>query len=249
MRAPRIREAQRTETRHAMSRLRRIKVDRRTALRLGALALVIVVVSLLAQRYLDLSQDSIERAVDRAGVFGPAAYAVVLFLGISVPFNPVSDLATVSVAALVFEPRVSIAATFVAQTAALIVNYTVARRFGSRVVRLLAGQRASEVVARVGDRLDARRVFAIRFLLPLTAIGIDVISYLSGLRRLNFARFYVASIIPWTIIGAAFFYSTSVLREQSLVLFFLPAALLILVPVIVVVGRNRYNAYRAGGGS
>ena len=232
-----------------VSRLRRIKVDRRTALRLGALAFVIVVVSLLAQRYLGISQDGIEEAVDRAGVFAPAAYAVVLFLGISVPFNPVSDLATVSVAALVFEPHVSIAATFVAHTAALIVNYTVARRFGSRVVRLLAGQRASEVVARVGDRLDARRVFAIRFLLPLTAIGIDVISYLSGLRRLNFARFYVASIVPWTIISVAFFYSTSLLREQSLVLFFLPAALLILVPVIVVVGRNRFNAYRAGGGS
>lgn len=228
------------------SRLARIDVSRRTALRLGVLVAVILAVSLIAQRYIDFNRDDIEEAVDAAGVLAPALYAIVLFLGLSVPFNPVSDLATVSVAALVFEPHVSVAATFAAHSSALVVNYTVARRFGSRVVRLLAGQRASEVVARVGNRLDARRVFAIRFLLPLTAIGIDVVSYLSGLRRLNFARFYVASIIPWTIISVIFFYSTSFLREQSLVLFFLPAALLVLVPLLILIGRNRYEASRNG---
>ena len=229
-----------------MSRmLQRVSLSRTTALRLGLLVLVIVVVSLLAQRFLSVSQDDIEEAVDGAGVFAPLAYAVVLFLGLSVPFNPISDVATVSVAAFVFDPHVSVAATFGAHTAAFTVNYFVARRFGSRVVRLLAGARASELVSRVGDRLDARRVFAIRFLLPLTAIGIDVISYLSGLRQLNFARFFVASIVPWTIISVVFFYSTSVLREQSLFLFFLPAALLILVPVLVIAGRNRYAAHRA----
>lgn len=228
------------------SRLARVDVSRRTALRLGVLVAIILVVSLVAQRYIDFDRDDIEEAVDAAGMLAPALYAIVLFLGLSVPFNPVSDLATVSVAALVFEPHVSVGATFAAHTGALVVNYTVARRFGSRVVRLLAGQRASEVVARVGDRLDARRVFAIRFLLPLTAIGIDVVSYLSGLRRLNFARFYVASIIPWTTISVIFFYSTSFLREQSLVLFFLPVALLVLVPLLIFVGRNRYEASRNG---
>jgi uncharacterized membrane protein YdjX (TVP38/TMEM64 family) len=228
------------------SRLRRIEISRRTALRLGVLIVVILVVSLVAQRYVDFDREDIEEAVDAAGMLAPGLYAIVLFLGLSVPFNPISDLATVSVAALVFEPHVSVAATFVAHTAALVVNYTVARRFGSRVVRLLAGRRASEVVARVGDRLDARRVFVIRFLLPLTAIGIDVVSYLSGLRRLDFARFYVASIVPWTLISVIFFYSTSFLREQSLVLFFLPVAVLVLVPVLILVGRNRYSAYRNG---
>jgi uncharacterized membrane protein YdjX (TVP38/TMEM64 family) len=125
------------------SRLARIEVSRRTALRLGLLVAIILVASLVAQRYIDIDRDDIEDAVDRAGMLAPAVYAVVLFLGLSVPFNPVSDLATVSVAALVFEPHVSVGATFVAHTSALIVNYTVARRFGSRVVRLLAGQRAS----------------------------------------------------------------------------------------------------------
>ena len=224
----------------------RRRPSRSTTLRLGAFALVILVISLLAQRYLDLSQDDLEAAVDSAGTFAPAAYAVVLFLGLSVPFNPVSDLATVTVAALIFDPHVSVAATFVAHTCALSVNYVVARRFGSPVVRLLAGGRAAEVAARLGDRLDARRVFVIRFLLPLTAIGIDVVSYLSGLRRLNFARFFVASIVPWTLISVTFFYTTAFLREQSLVLFFLPAALLILVPVLVAVGRNRLQARGRG---
>lgn len=230
----------------AMSWMRqRVTRSRATALRLGLLVLVVVVVSLLAQRYLSISQDDIQEAVDAAGVFAPAAYAIVLFLGLTIPFNPISDVATVSVAAFVFDPHVSVAATFGAHTAALSINYFIARRFGSTIVRLLAGAQASELVSRVGDRLDARRVFGIRFLLPLTAIGIDVISYLSGLRQLNFARFFVASIVPWTIISVVFFYSTSVLREQSLFLFFLPVALLILVPVLVIVGRNRFAAYRA----
>jgi len=193
----------------------------------GGLLLIVVVI---LQSTVRVSLQDLEDAVDAAGVFGPIAYALVLFLGLSVPFNPVSDVATVNVAALVFDPEVSVAATFVAHSVALTVNFIVAKRYGHIGIRLITGRGEIGVVNRLSERMSYRTVFVTRFMLPLTAIGIDIISYLAGMRGLRFVPFYVASIIPWTVISVVYFYSTTYLKDRSLILFFLPAALLILGP-------------------
>ena len=200
-------------------------------LMIGGTTLLIVVVVL--QFTVRFSVDDIENAVDRAGVFGPIAYAFVLFLGLSVPFNPVSDIATVNVAALFFDPAISVAGTFVAHTTALSVNFFVAKRYGHVGLRLLTGRGEIAIVDRLSARMSYRTVFVTRFMLPLTGIGIDIVSYLAGMRGLRFVPFYVASILPWTLISVAYFYSTAYLKDRSLFLFFLPAVLLLLVPPIL----------------
>lgn len=193
----------------------------------GGLLLIIIVI---LQSTVRVSVQDIEDAVAEAGVFGPIAYTILLSLGLSVPFNPVSDAATVSVAALVFSPEVSIAATFVAHSVSLIVNFMVAKRYGHVGIRLITGRGEIGIVNRLSDRMSYRTVFLTRFMLPLTAIGIDVVSYLAGMRGLRLAPFYIASIIPWTIISVVYFYSTSYLKDRSLVLFFVPAVALIFGP-------------------
>ena len=86
-------------------------------------------------------------------------------------------------------------------------------------------------------------MFALRFVLPLTAIGIDFVSYFSGMRRLGFARFYVASIVPWSAFSVVYFYSTAYLRDRSLLLFLVPALVLILGPsLIALLGRHLRRA-------
>lgn len=193
----------------------------------GGVLLAIVIV---LQSTVRVSLQDLEDAVDAAGVFGPIAYAVVLFLGLSVPFNPVSDIATVNVAALVFDPEISIAATFAAHTASLAVNFFVAKRYGHVGLRLITGRGEIGIVNRLSERMNYRTVFVTRFMLPLTGIGVDIVSYLAAMRGLRFAPFYVASIIPWSMISIVYFYSTTYLKDRSLILFVLPAALLLLGP-------------------
>lgn len=222
-----------------------LKLVRRISRRLVLFAIALGVLFVILQQTIDFSFDEIEETVDSAGIFGPLVYALVLFLGLSVPFNPVSDLATVNVAALLFEPKVSVGATFLAHSAALSVNYLVARRFGDRTLRLLSGERAAAFVERFGERMTYGSVFTLRFALPLTGIGIDVVTYLAAIGRLKFARFYIVSIIPWTLVSVVYFYSTSFLRDQSIVLFFLPAIVLVIAPTAFLLWRRRRNAPRA----
>jgi uncharacterized membrane protein YdjX (TVP38/TMEM64 family) len=204
---------------------------------IGGGLLLIVVIGL--QATVRVSVQDIEDAVARAGVLGPVAYAIVLFLGLSVPFNPVSDVATVNVAALVFEPGVSVAATFAAHTAALTVNFWVAKRYGHVGLRLITGRGEIAIVNRLSDQMSYRTVFVTRFMLPLTAIGIDIVSYLAGMRQLRFVPFFVASIVPWTILSVVYFYSTSYLKDRSLILFFVPAAALIFGPPTIAFAWRR----------
>jgi uncharacterized membrane protein YdjX (TVP38/TMEM64 family) len=205
------------------------------------LGITLGILSVILQQTIDFSFADFEETVDSAGIFGPLIYVFVLFLGLSVPFNPISDLATANVAALVFAPEVSIGATVLAQSAALVVNYWVARHLGDRTLRLLSGERAAAFVERFGDHMTYRSVFTLRFALPLTGIGIDVVTYLAALGRLGFFRFYIVSIIPWALIDIIYFYSTSYLREQSFFLFFLPAAVLLVAPSAFLLWRHRRN--------
>jgi uncharacterized membrane protein YdjX (TVP38/TMEM64 family) len=217
-------------------------VLRRPPRRLIVVGAVLLVVVVALQATLRVSFEDVENAVDSAGVFAPIAYAVVLFLGLSVPFNPVSDVATVNAAALLFEPEVAVAATFVAHTVALTVNYLVAQRYGHVLLRLATGRGRSDLVDRLEQQISYRTVFVTRFMLPLTAIGIDIVSYLAGMRRLGFWSFFIVSIIPWTILSVVYFYSTAYLRDRSFILFFAPAVALVFGPSAVVVGWRRWRA-------
>lgn len=220
-----------------------LKQVRHVPRRLIVLGIALLVLVIVLQQTIDFSFEEFEQTVHDAGIFGPIVYAIVLFLGLTIPFNPVSDLATVNIAALLFQPEISVAATVLAQSASLIVNYWFARHLGDRTLRLLSGERAATFVERFGGRMTYGSVFTLRFALPLTGIGIDVVTFLAALGRLGFFRFYIVSIIPWLLIDIVYFYSTSYLRDQSFILFFLPAAILLIAPSAFLLWRRR----RRGG--
>ena len=225
-------------------------VPSRSRLIRGALIILVLGAAyLVVNYYVDVDQDQIEATVDGFGIWGPVAYTVVLFLGLTVPFNPISDLATVTVAAIVFHPVIAILATFVAQSLSLGVNYALARRVGpwalDRATRGGANQRVARMIGRLEDRITLRSVFLLRFVLPLTAIGIDFVSYLSGMKPLPFLRFYIVSVIPWTIMGIIFFGSAAVLREISPGLVIVPAIVLIAGTSLATLIYRRFRTRRA----
>tara|TARA_B100000700_G_scaffold330845_1_gene459482 strand:+ start:2417 stop:3100 length:684 start_codon:yes stop_codon:yes gene_type:complete len=206
--------------------------------KLLALVIILLVSYYFVHRQFNLTFDQIESIVNSVGIFAPLVYALVLFCGLVIPFNPISDLITVNVAAFLFKPEVSILATFFAHTGSLVVNYIVARIFGEKIMRILVHKEASIFFDRFGNKVTPKSIFYLRFLLPITAIGIDIVTYLAAMRRIRFSTFYCVSIIPWTLISIIYFYSTNFLKNQSLMLFFVPAVLLILVPSVVILWRR-----------
>ena len=214
--------------------------DIRIPKRLVLIAIIVAIGYYFVHRQFELTFDQIESIVNSVNVFAPLVYALVRFCGLVIPFNPISDLITVNVAAFLFKPEISILATFLAHTGSLIVNYIVARIFGEKIIRLLARTEASTFFDKYGDKITPKSIFYLRFLLPLTAIGIDVVTYLAAMKHIRFSTFYFVSIIPWTLISIIYFYSTNFLKNQSIMLFFIPAALLILIPSTIVLLRRRF---------
>ena len=215
--------------------------DIRIPKRLVLIAIIVAIGYYFVHRQFELTFDQIESIVNSVNVFAPLVYALVLFCGLVIPFNPISDLITVNVAAFLFKPEISILATFLAHTGSLVVNYIVARIFGEKIIRLLARKEVSTFFDKYGDRITPKSIFYLRFLLPITAIGIDVVTYLAAMNRIRFSTFYFVSIIPWTLISIIYFYSTNFLKNQSIMLFFIPAVLLILIPSTVVLWRRRFS--------
>lgn len=215
--------------------------DIRIPKRLVLIAIIVAIGYYFVHRQFELTFDQIESIVNSVNVFAPLVYALVLFCGLVIPFNPISDLITVNVAAFLFKPEISILATFLAHTGSLVVNYIVARIFGEKIIRLLARKEVSTFFDKYGDRITPKSIFYLRFLLPITAIGIDVVTYLAAMKHIRFSTFYFVSIIPWTLISIIYFYSTNFLKNQSIMLFFIPAVLLILIPSTVVLWRRRFS--------
>ena len=195
--------------------------------------LVAFIVSVLLQRIFQISLKDLETTVNSFGLLAPIAYSIILTLGLSVPFNPVSDYLTVNLAAFLFHPLVAIVGTFAAHTLALTVNYWLARKFGWKILsRLLSGDEGN-YLADLAEKIRPSQIFWLRWLLPLTAVGIDFVSYAAGLANLSFLRFYLVSIVPWTIINVLFFSSTNFVIDRATILFFIPGIIIVVTPLVV----------------
>lgn len=195
--------------------------------------LVAFVFSVVLQRIFQISLDDLRSFVNSFGLLTPVVYSLVLTLGLSVPFNPVSDYLVVNLAAFLFHPFLAIAGTFLAHTFSLTINYWVARRFGWKLLGKVISREESNYLQDLSGKIRFSQIFWLRWLLPLTAVGIDIVSYAAGLARLNFFRFYAASIVPWTVINIAFFTGTNFVLDRSTILFFVPGAIIILTPLVV----------------
>lgn len=207
--------------------------------------LVAFAISVVLQRISKVSLSDLENLVNSFGLLAPVAYSVILTLGLSVPFNPVSDYLTVNLAAFLFHPLAAIIGTFIAHTFSLSINYWVARKFGWKLLSKITSGEEAKYLHALSLKIHPSQIFWLRWLLPVTAIGIDVVSYASGLSNLNFFRFYLASIVPWTFISILFFSSTNFVIDRSTILFFVPGAIIVVTPLVVLY-LMRKNAHVKG---
>lgn len=209
------------------------------------LAIIVITFYLLVfifSRIFNIGLTQVQEFVNSFGIFGPIVYSCVLLLGLTVPFNPVSDFLVVNVAAILFPPHVSIIFTFITHSLALTINYHLGKKYGGVIIRKIITQKNTPYVEKLLKKLTYRNIFILRLFLPTSNIvGVEVISYASGHEKIPFTKFFLVSIIPWTFLSVLYFTSTYFLRERSLSLYFLPAIIIILLPLLIlfILRRNK----------
>jgi len=214
-------------------------MERNTLGKIFLTFLISLFLSFLLQKIFQIDLQKIRDLVSSFGPAAPLAYTVLLTFGLTIPFNPISDLLVISLAALIFPPFVSVISTFTAHLLALSINYWVGRRFLNPLLKKILSKAEINKVENLSKRINLGLVFGFRFLLPLTAIGVDVVSYASGLIKLPFGKFLIVSIVPWTIFNVFYFYSSSYLREINAFLIMLPVGVLVLVPALILAFKEK----------
>ncbi len=184
----------------------------------------------------------VQAAVASFGIYAPVVYGFIFFLGLTVPFNPISDFLVVNAAVLLFPAYESVIATFISHCFVLVTNYWMARKYGDVILRHLAVRKEADYIEKLIKKLTPGGIFALRFVLPTAhAVGMDLVSYAAGIEKISFGKFFIASIIPWTILNVVYFYSSSYLKQQAFILYALPSVLLIAVPTIVLFLKRRIH--------
>jgi len=105
------------------------------------------------------------------------------------------------------------------------------------MLNIIIEEKNFQYVEKYLKKLTIKNLFFIRFFLPISSIaGADIVSYIAGHERLPFVKYFIVSIIPWTIMNIAFFTATSYLSEKSILFYFLPAVVIIGIPVLIFIG-------------
>lgn len=218
---------------------------KKVVIRLVILSSIAIVLTLIFRTFFNTNLDQIRIIVASFGIFAPIVYSLILFFGLTIPFNPISDFLTINAAALLFPPFISVIATFAAHTASLTLNYLVGRVYGDTLLRKLTSKEETKYIEDLAKKLTPQEIFGLRFILPITQVlGVDVISYVAGIEKISFTKFFLASIIPWTILNILYFYGTSYFKHYSIFLFFLPAVIIIFVPFLIFILRRLFKNRR-----
>lgn len=156
--------------------------------------LIVVVLSVPGVRGL-FTKSTLTAFVDRAGWYAPLALALVM--AVSVVLSPVPNVPISAVLGMAYG---ALAGTAIAVGGALLgamAAFLIARHFGTRAIRALAGK-PIHFCDGCSERTLSVIVLVAR-LIPV--VSFDVVSYGAGLSRMGFWRFTFWSflgMIPWT---------------------------------------------------
>lgn len=208
-------------------------MERRTLLKLASIFFFVLAISFLLGKIFVVNLADLRDIVSGFGIFAPLGYTLLLTLGLSVPFNPISDYLVVNLAVILLPLHFAIIGTFVAHSLSLTINYFIGRKYGWRLISKLTSEKEQEKIKELSHGITPLRIFYLRWLLPLTAIGIDIVSYAAGIAKIPFRKFFLSSIVPWTTLNILFFVSTKLLIDINIALILIPGLVLIFTPVII----------------
>lgn len=160
--------------------------------RVGLSAVVICLLfalpTLLFNQYLggsDLRDD-----IASFGFVSPLAFIIVASVANILP--PVAVLPFWIVGVTLFGSPAGYLYILIANTTAGIINYYLARRYGRRILGKFLGQYGLGQIDRMGRLISPKTIFYLRLVGGSLA---DYISYASGLVKINFKKYLIASLI------------------------------------------------------
>lgn len=216
-----------------MHRIRRAVAPLIPLIIITVAAIVVAAVPALREFF---SRENLAAFLERAGWWGPVAFALMMALAIVVspiPNVPISAVLGMTYGAF-FGTVIAVAGATLGAAAA----FWIARRFGKEAIHALA-DRPVHFCDGCSVRTLSALVFAAR-LIPI--VSFDVVSYGAGLSRMRFWRFILWSflgMIPWTWFYTSF--GSAVLDKPVLatVLGVVLAMAVLLLPALV----RRYNPF------
>lgn len=163
--------------------------------------------------------DHLRHWIEGFGVFAPLGYGLLYFALLIIPFNPVPKLTVMYFALLSFRPLSALIATLLAELAGISVNYFLAKRFSQFFINRF-GKNFQEMVHYFGSS-----AILVSRLLPAGGkyVGTDFPSYAAGFLEIPFWHFVLASMIPWLVLDALYFYALDYFADNKLLFYlFIP---------------------------
>ena len=200
---------------------------------LGVLIVVVVAVPGLRNFF---TRDNLEQFIERAGWWAPAAFALIMAVAIVV--SPIPNVPISAVLGMTYGTLAGTAIAVIGALLGAIAAFLIARHFGNRAIRALAGK-----PIHFCDGCNRRTLSVIVFVARLIpVVSFDVVSYGAGLSRMGFWSFALWSflgMIPWTLFYTAF--GSAVLDHPVLaaVLGIILAVVVLALPAVV----QRYNPF------
>lgn len=201
--------------------------------------LVMTTIGIALQGIFHLELKTLKDWVLSFGLLAPVVYGILIFLGLIIPFNPLSDFALVIFASYAFPPLHSITATLVANILAITFNYYFAYTFGEKILKKIFSPKDYQEIEKLIKKINYMLIITIRSIPSSTSIGFDAISYAAGIYKLPFLKFFLSSMLPWGSITIVFFVSTYILRGYHTALIFLPVVIFAFIPLIVILLKKR----------
>lgn len=196
--------------------------------------LILTAISFTIEKAFGIGIDEVRNWLFSFGPLAPVIYGLLIYTCLVIPFNPISEYALVILASYIFPPHISILSSFIADIFVLITNYYLAKIIGRKILIKLLNQKDYDQTISLAKKINLPLIFSLRFIPSTTAVGIEVVSYAAALANIPFLKFFIWSIIPWTILSITFFTSSKFLQGYHPLLVFLPVLLLALVPILVV---------------
>ena len=159
---------------------------------LGMLVGVVVAVPALRNFF---TRDGLSDFLERAGWWAPAALG--LIMAVSIVLSPIPNVPISAVLGMTYGALVGTAIAVAGALLGAMAAFLIARHFGNRAIRALAGK-----PIHFCDGCSRRTLSVIVFVARLIpVVSFDVVSYGAGLSRMSFWRFVLWSflgMIPWT---------------------------------------------------
>lgn len=202
--------------------------------------LLILILSLIVQYFaLNTKIEHVRFLISSSGTLAPFLYILLFSLGFILPLASILNSVLFLVAGLLFSPLDAIFYTLIADLVGISVNFFLARRYGISLLNKFLKDEQVKQIQKFTGKITWEFIAILRLLPGIGNLGIDIVSYASGLSRIRWIIFVISTLIPWAVIDFVHFFSLNYFVLSSNGIFLLPLYLFVTIPTLFLMLRRR----------